>query len=78
MVVASKITSVAVAVVVTIIVGVVIAASLGTQDDVPQTPDPQPIHAPSEIPDTVNGTSVTLVEPQDGASQTTDVGNGNA
>ena len=76
MVVASKITSVAVAVVVTIIVGVVIAASLGTQDDVPQTPDPQPIHAPSEIPDTVNGTSVTLVEPQDGASQTTDVGNG--
>ena len=37
----SKITSVAVTVVVTIMVSVVIAASLGTQDDMPKTPDPQ-------------------------------------
>ena len=65
-----------VAAVVTVMVGVVIAASLGTQDDMPETPDLQPIRAPSETPETVNGTSVTLVEPQDGASQTTDVGNG--
>ena len=72
----SKITSVAVTVVVAIIVGAVIATSLGTQDDVPQTPDPQPIHVPSETPDTVNGTSGTLTELQDSASQTTVVGNG--
>ena len=71
----SKITSVAVASVVAIIVGAVIAVSLGTQDDMPQTPDLQPIHVPSETPNTVNGTSGTLTELQDSASQTTDVGN---
>ena len=49
-----------VAVVVTVMVGVVIAAPLGTQDE---TPDPQPLHTQSETPDTVNGTSVTLIEP---------------
>ena len=66
----SKITSVAVTVVVTIMVSVVIAASLGTQDDMPKTPDPQSTHAPSETPNTVNGTPGTLTEPQDSASQT--------
>ena len=69
---ASKTISVAVAVVVTIMVGVAIVASLDTQDDVPETPDPQPIHTPSETLGTVNGTSGTLAEPQDSASQTTE------
>ena len=36
----SKIASVAIAAVVTVMVGVVIAASLGTQDDMSETPDP--------------------------------------
>ena len=36
----SKIASVTVAAVVTVMVGVVIAASLGTQDDMSETPDP--------------------------------------
>ena len=70
--VVSKTVSVAAAVVVTIMISVVIAASLGTQDDMPPTPDLQPPHAPSETPGTVNGTSDTLTEPQDSASQTTE------
>ena len=71
-VVTSKIIFIVIAVVVTVMVGVVIAASLGTQDDVPEEADPQPTHATSETPDTVNGTSGTLTEPQDSASQTTE------
>ena len=74
--VASKIIFIVIAVVVTIMVGVVIAASLGTQDDVPETTDPESIHATSKTSDTVNGTSGTLAEPQDSASQTTVVDNG--
>ena len=46
MVVTSKTIVAVVAVVVTIMVGVVIAVSLGTQDDVPETSDPQPTHTP--------------------------------
>ena len=42
MAVVSKTVSVAVASVVAIMVGVVIAASLGTQDDVHEAADPQP------------------------------------
>ena len=79
----SKIIFIMIAVVVTIMVSVVIAASLGTQDDVYEEADPQPTHTPSETlgtvngtPGTVNGTSGTLAEPQDSASQTTDVVNG--
>ena len=72
----SKIIFTVIASVVTVMVGVVIAASLGTQDDMPETPDPQPIHVPSETLDTVNGTSGTLAEPQDSASQITNVVNG--
>ena len=68
----SKTVSVAVAVVVTVMVGVVIAASLGTQDDMPETTDPESIHATSKTSDTVNGTSDTLTEPQDSVSQTTE------
>ena len=74
--VASKIIFIVVAVVVTIMVGVVIAASLGTQGDMPETSDPQPTHTASETFGTVNGTSGTLAEPQDSASQTTVVGSG--
>ena len=74
--VASKIIFIVVAVVVTIMVGVVIAASLGTQGDMPETSDPQPTHTASETLGTVNGTSGTLAEPQDSASQTTVVGSG--
>ena len=73
---ASKIIFIVVAVVVTIMVGVVIAASLGTQGDVPETSDPQPTHTASETLGTVNGTPGTLTEPQDSASQTTVVGSG--
>ena len=72
MVVASKIISIAIAVVVAIMVGVVIATSLGTQDDVPEATEPESIHAPSETSDTVNETSVTLVEPQGSTSQITE------
>ena len=72
MVVTSKTIVAAVAVVITIMVGVVIAASLGTQDDVPETSDPQPTHVTSETPGTVNGTSGTLAEPQGNTSQTTE------
>ena len=68
----SKTISVAVATVVTVMVGVVIAASLGTQGNMPETSDPQPTHTASETFGTVNGTSATLVEPQDSASQTTE------
>ena len=68
----SKTVSVAVAVVVTVMVGVVIAASLGTQDDMPETTDPESIHATSKTSDTVNGTSDTLAEPQNSISQTTE------
>ena len=75
--VASKIIFIVIAVVVTIMVGVVIAASLGTQDDVPEATDPESIHATSKTSDTVNGTSGTLAEPQDSVSQTTVVGNRN-
>ena len=75
-VVASKIIFIVIAVVVTIMASVVIAASLGTQDDVYEEADPQPTHATSETLGTVNGTPGTLAEPQDSASQTTDVVNG--
>ena len=75
MTITSKITFVAVASVVTVMVGVVIAASLGTQDDVSEATEPESIHAPSETPDTDNGTSGTLAEPQGNTSQTTVVGN---
>ena len=68
----SKTVSVAVAVVVTVMVGAVIAASLGTQDDVPEAADPQPTRVPSETLGTVNGTPATLTEPQDSASQATE------
>ena len=68
----SKIIFIVIAVVVTVMVGVVIAASLGTQDDVPEAADPQPTHVPSETLGTVNGTPATLTEPQDSASQTTE------
>ena len=71
----SKTISVAVATVVTVMVGVVIAISLGTQDDVHEEADPQPTHTPSETLGTANETSVTLVEPQGNTSQTTVVGN---
>ena len=72
MAVTSKIISITVAVVVTIMVGVVIAASLGTQDNVSEATDPQPTHTTSETLGTVNGTSGTLTEPQDSTSQTTE------
>ena len=72
----SKTASVAATVVVTIMVGVVIATSLGTQDDVYEEADPQPTHTPSETLGTINGTSDTLTEPQDSASQATVVDNG--
>ena len=71
-VVTSKIIFIVIAVVVTILVGVVIAASLGTQDDVSEAADPQPTHTTSETLGTVNGTSDTLTEPQDSTSQTTE------
>ena len=71
-VVTSKIIFIVIAVVVTVMVGVVIAASLGTQDDVPEAADPQPTHTASETPGTVNGTSGTPAESQDSASQTTE------
>ena len=70
--VASKIIFIVIAVVVTIMVGVVIAASLGIQDDMSETTDPESIHATSKTSDTVNGTSGTLTEPQDSTSQTTE------
>ena len=44
MVVTSKTIVAAVAVVITIMVGVVIAASLGTQDDVPETSEANTCH----------------------------------
>ena len=69
---ASKTASVAATVVVTIMVGVVIAASLDTQGDVPEAADPQPTRVPSETLGTVNETSNTPVEPQDSASQATE------
>ena len=72
MVVTSKTIVAAVAVVITIMVGVVIAASLDTQDDVSEEADPQPTHTTSETLGTVNGTSDTLTEPQDSTSQTTE------
>ena len=75
MTITSKITFVAVASVGTVMVGVVIAASLGTQDDVSEATEPESIHAPSETSDTDNGTSGTLAEPQGNTSQTTVVGN---
>ena len=74
--VASKIIFIVIAVVVTVMVGVVIAASLGTQDDMPETADPESIHATSKTSDTVNGTSDTLAEPQDSVSKTSDTVNG--
>ena len=70
--VASKIIFIVIAVVVTIMVGVVTAASLDTQDDVPEAADPQPTHTTSETLGTVNGTSDTLAEQQDSISQTTE------
>ena len=73
---ASKIIFIVIAVVVTIMVSVVIAASLGTQDDVYEAADPQPTHATSETLDTVNGTSDILAEPQDSVSKTSDTVNG--
>ena len=76
MVAVSKIIFIVIAVVVTIMASVVIATSLGTQDDVPEAADPQPTHTTSETLGTVNGTPGTLTEPQDSASQTTVVGNG--
>ena len=72
MAMASKIIFIVIAVVVTVMVGAVIAASLGTQDDVPEEADPQPTHTASETPGTVNGTSGTPAESQDSASQTTE------
>ena len=70
--VASKIIFIVIAVVVTIMVGVVIAASLDTQGDVPEAADPKPTRVPSETLGTVNGTSDTLTEPQGSASQATE------
>ena len=72
----SKIIFIVIAVAVTIMVSVVIAALLGTQDDMPETTDPESIHATSKTSDTVNGTSGTLAEPQGNTSQITDVVNG--
>ena len=74
--VASKIIFIVIAVVVTIMVSVVIVASLGTQDDMPETSDLQPIRVPSETLGTVNRTSDTLTEPQDSVSKTSDTVNG--
>ena len=70
--VASKIIFIVIAVVVTIMVGVVVAASLDTQGDVPEAADPKPTRVPSETLGTVNGTSDTLTEPQGSASQATE------
>ena len=68
----SKIIFIVIAAVVTVMVSAVIAASLGTQDDVPEAADPKPTRVPSETLGTVNGTSDTLTEPQGSASQTTE------
>ena len=71
-VVTSKIIFIVIAAVVTVMVSAVIAASLGTQGDVPEAADPKPTRVPSETLGTVNGTSDTLTEPQGSASQTTE------
>ena len=68
----SKIIFIVIAAVVTVMVSAVIAASLGTQGDVPEAADPKPTRVPSETLGTVNGTSDTLTEPQGSASQTTE------